>query len=291
LHREHKEPTMNPTDLAILEAVRGAAENVGGIRTARLVRPDERVEVPLSRYPAVLVEPERAEALTWLDVPSGRYHLRRFGVTVLDRALPGTRAHEALVARADAVRSAVAALGTVGGLAEDGPPSAADDALAPPAGAVRVAPAEVRKPKPGEPTAVRIAGAAGYWAHPFAGGATLDGEALFDSGPHVVLAGSPVRRVKDVAFNGLSGGLALDLGDGPREIVQRGVLSAPTPEGLALLEAAVEAFIDGRAYTVEAPEGTEYAACRLERFERLGAPLTGLALHRPYRLTYRQLAR
>lgn len=282
---------MNPTDLAILEAVRGAAENVGGIRTARLVRPDERVEVPLSRYPAVLVEPARAEALTWPDVPSGRYHLRRFRVTVLDRALPGTRAHEALVARADTVRSAVAALGTVDGLAEDGPPSPADDALDPPAGAVRVGPAEGREPKPGDPTAVRIAGAAGYWAQPFAAGAALDGEALFDSGPHVVLAGSPARRVKDVAFNGLAGGLALDLGDGPREIVQRGVLSSATPEGLALLEAAVEAFIDGRAYTVEAPDGTAYPACRLERFERLGAPHAGLALHRPYRLTYRQLAR
>lgn len=282
---------MDTTDHAILETVRRAAEDLGGVRTARLVGPGRRVEVPLSRYPAVLVEPADAETLTWPDVPSGRYHLRHWRVSVLDRALPGTRAYESLLARAEEVRAAIAALGDADGRAEDGPPSLARPDLGPPAGAIRVAAADVRDARPGEPTAVVIAGAAGYWDPPWPVGGTFDGEALFDSGPHVILAGGPERRVRDQAFNGLSGGLALDLGEGPREIVQRGVLAATTPGGLALLEAAVEAFVDGRPYALEGPDGTAWANCRLERFERLGPALEGLAWHRPYRITYRQLAR
>jgi hypothetical protein len=97
--------------------------------------------------------------------------------------------------------------------------------------------------------------------------------------------------VKDQAFNGLAGGLALDLGDGPREILQAGILSASSAGNLTLLEAAIEAFIDGRTYTLSAPEGTDYPNTRLERYERLGPRQVGTAWHQAYRLAYRQLVR
>ena len=57
------------------------------------------------------------------------------------------------------------------------------------------------------------------------------------------------------------------------------------------LDANMESFIDGRAYILTAPDGTDYTNCRMERFERLGPPLVGLNWHRQYRITYRQLVR
>jgi hypothetical protein len=143
----------------------------------------------------------------------------------------------------------------------------------------------------GRPTALIFVGASGYWAEEMTGAAALDDELLFSSGPHVVTAGSPARRIKDQVFNGLSGGLALDLGDGPREIVQTGVLSAASAEALATAEAAIEAFVDGRAYTLTTPAGVDYPNSRLERFDRLGPPQVGTQWHQAYRITYRQLAR
>jgi hypothetical protein len=144
---------------------------------------------------------------------------------------------------------------------------------------------------PGQPTRLVLEGATGYWTEKMSGGAAIDDESLFASGPHVVEPGSPVRRLVDQTFNGLAGGLSLDLGDGPREIVQRGVLSADTAEGLAVLQAAAEAFIDGRTYTLTAPDGTDYRNCRVERFDRIGPVRLGLGQHQAYRITYRQLAR
>ncbi|MEA3368108.1 MAG: hypothetical protein U9R68_08350, partial [Planctomycetota bacterium] len=141
------------------------------------------------------------------------------------------------------------------------------------------------------PTAVRFAGASGYWAEAMAGEAAFDDEALFGSGPHAVQVTSPVRRVEDITFNGLSAGLTLDLGEGVREIGQRGVLSANTSSGLALLMAACEAFIDGRTYILTAPDGTDHPSCRMKAVERLGPPQVGTCWHLSYRITYEQLAR
>jgi hypothetical protein len=282
---------METTDLAILETVRRTLAQVGGVKMARLVRREERVDVPLSRYAAAIVEPDGTETLAWPDVPVGAYRLLRWHVEVLDRALPGTRAFEALVATAVACRAAVASDLSLGGLAEDGPPLPGDGDLAPSVGATRLGPARLGQAAPGTPTAILFDGAAGYWTQEMTGAATLDDESLFASGPHVVEVRSPVRRVADLAFNGLAGGLVLDLGEGPREIVQRGVLSASSDTGLATLEAAIESFIDGWAYPLTAPDGGEYPNCRLERFERIGSVLVGVKWHQPYRIAYRQMVR
>jgi hypothetical protein len=282
---------MTLDDLEILEALRKLLGAVAGVRAARIIRPNESVEVPLSRLPAVTLEPTGAEDLAWPDVPAGRYHLVGWRAAVLDRAVPGTRAFDALVSLAEDCRAAIAASPTLGGLAADGPPSARSNDLVPAVGATRTGPLHLARAEAGRPTALVFSGACGAWTDTMAGAAMLDGEALFSSGPHVVAVGSPARRMKDEAFNGLSGGLALDLGDGPREILQRGVLAAASADPLAILEAAIEAFIDGRAYTLTTPEGTDYPNCRLERYERLGPRQVGTSWHQAYRVTYRQLAR
>ena len=282
---------MTVTDMEILEALRRTLAAVHGLRLARVVCQGESVEIPLSRLPAAVIEPAGTESLTWPEVPVGRYSLLGWRVAVMDRAVPGTRAFESLVSLAEACRNAIAAAPTLGGKAADGPLSVRDAALAPAVGATRMAPTRLAETLPGRPTSLVLAGASGYWALAMTGAATLDGESLFSSGPHVVTVGSPVRRIRDQAFNGLGGGLALDLGDGPREIRQAGVLSAASAPALALLEAAIESFIDGRPYTLGTPTGTDYPLARVERFERLGPPQAGTAWHQPYRITYRQMAR
>jgi hypothetical protein len=282
---------MNLADMEILEAVRKTVAGVAGVRLARLVGPGEAVEIPLSRMVAVLVEPSGVQTPAWPGVSAGRYRLLLWRLRVLDRAAPGTRAFEALVAIAGSCRAALAAAPTLGGLAEDGPPSLDGEDLFPAVGATRLGPAQLAEAAAGRPTALVLAGATGRWTETMSGVATIDGESLFASGPHGIVAGSPARRVKDQAFNGLGGGVTLDLGDGGRELVQTGVLSGATAQALAILEAAVESFIDGRAYTLVGPDGEDYPHCRLERFERLGPPLAGARWHQLYRITYRQLLR
>jgi len=282
---------MNASDVAILEAISERLGQVAGVRTVRVKSAGQKVEVPLSRYVAVTIEPAGVETLAWPEVPTGRYRLVHWRAAVLDRALVGTKAFEALASVAEACRETLLAEPSLGGLAEDGPPAASDGGLVPAVGATRVGAAQLSEAVPGEPTELAFCGASGWWEEPMAGAAALDDELLFSSGPHVVAVGSPVRRVKDEAFNGLAGGLALDLGDGPREILQTGVLSAASASAFVQLEQAVESFIDGRAYILTAPDGTDYTNCRMERFERLGPPLVGLNWHRRYRITYRQLVR
>jgi len=281
---------MNAIDVELLEAVCAALGQVPGVRAVRVKAPKQKVEIPLSRYVAVVVEPTGVEALTWPDVEVGRYHLLHWRATVLDRALPGTVAFKALASVADACRARLADDPSLGGLAADGP-SSARNGLAPEVGATRIAPVELGDSVPGGPTALPFSGASGYWEEEMVGAATLDDEMLFSSGAHVIEVGSPDRRIKDQMFNGLAGGLAVDLGEGPREIWQTGVLSAASAADLAQLESAVEAFVDGRAYTLTAPDETDYSNCRMERFERLRPPWAGLEWHRLYRITYRQLAR
>ena len=282
---------MNVADLDTMEAIRETLAGVSGLRTVRLIRTDESVEVPLSRLPAAVLEPCGTEDVTWPEVPAATYHLVHWHARVLDRAVPGSRAFESLVSLAEACRDAVEAVPLLGGRAEDGPPSQRDASLRPAVGATRLGAVRLCETAPGRPTALALDGASGYWIESMVGAATLDDEMLFSSGPHVVMIGSPARRVVDQVFNGLAGGLALDLGDGPRDIHQTGVLSAGSASALATLEAAIEAFIDGRAYTLTTPQGADCPECRLERFDRLGPPRTGTQWHQPYRITYRQLVR
>jgi len=129
---------MTPTDLDLFDTLVETFRSVSGLRTVRLARPGETVEVPLSRLPAAILEPTGVERLTWPEVPVGRYRLLHWRVSVLDRAVPHTRAFEALVALADACRDALAADLLLGNKAEDGPPSGRDPSLEPrPAGTRR----------------------------------------------------------------------------------------------------------------------------------------------------------
>ena len=282
---------MNVADLEVLEAIRETLAGVLGLRTVRLIRTDESIEIPLSRLPAAVLEPCGVENVAWPETPVGTYHLVHWRTHVLDRAVPGTRAFESLVSLAEACRDAVEAIPLLEGKAEDGPPSQRDASLRPSVGATRLGAVRLCETVPGRPTALAFGGASGYWIESMASAATLDDETLFSSGPHVVMIGSPARRIVDQVFNGLAGGLTLDLGEGPREIHQTGVLSAGSASALAVLETAIEAFIDGRTYTLTTPGGVDCPNCRLERFARLGPPQTGTQWHQSYKITYRQLAR
>jgi hypothetical protein len=204
---------MNATDLGLFEAIRCKLGQVAGVKTARFVQDGQHVEIPLSRYVAVTLEATGDECLSWPEATVGRYRLLRWRAAVLDRAAPGTRAFAALVATADACRQALAADLSLGALAEDGPPSAHDTELLPEAGATRLGPTRLAAAVAGEPTRLVLEGATGYWIEKMSGGAAIDDESLFASGPHTVEPGTPVRRLVDQPFNGLAGGLSLDLGD------------------------------------------------------------------------------
>ncbi len=77
---------MNVADLDTMEAIRETLAGVSGLRTVRLIRTDESVEVPLSRLPAAVLEPCGTEDVTWPEVPAATYHLVHWHVRVLDRA-------------------------------------------------------------------------------------------------------------------------------------------------------------------------------------------------------------
>ena len=188
---------MNLDDLEILEAIRRLLAPVPGLRTVRLVRTGESVEIPLSRLPAALLEPTAAQDLAWPDVPVGRYHLVQWRLSVLDRAVPGTRAFESLVSLAENCQTAIDAAPTLGGLAADGPPCRQDGTLAPSVGATRLGSLSLEKAAAGRPVTLAVSGASGYWAEQMTGQAEFDGEVLFSSGPHIVNVGSPARLVKD----------------------------------------------------------------------------------------------
>ncbi len=54
---EIEEGAMNVADLEVLEAIRETLAAVSGLRTVRLIRTDESIEIPLSRLPAAVLEP------------------------------------------------------------------------------------------------------------------------------------------------------------------------------------------------------------------------------------------
>jgi len=81
---------MNASDVAILEAISERLGQVAGVRTVRVKSAGQKVEVPLSRYVAVTIEPAGAETLAWPEVPAGRYRPVHWRAAALDRALVGT---------------------------------------------------------------------------------------------------------------------------------------------------------------------------------------------------------
>jgi len=98
---------MNLADLEILEAIREILAAVSGLRTVRLVRTEEPVEMPLSRLPAAVLEPSGTESLTWPEAPVRDTCLR--GARLPGRGLPQRHGRQPAARRPRSRRTAVRA--------------------------------------------------------------------------------------------------------------------------------------------------------------------------------------
>lgn len=280
---------MNSQDFQILEKVKELASSAKPVRHARIARAWQREEVGLSFYPAVIIEPASVETIAWPEMPTWRYRLVRYSLAVLAHGTIGSRAHNELLSAVEAVLDAVTGDLTLGSLADDGPPLGTEFGSS--VAATRIGPVEAADQPVGAPLAYVIRMASGYFPDWMASAATYRGFSLFFSGPHSVVPAPVERRSLDRVFNGLTGTLALDLGEGHRQICQEGRLIAATVAGLGMLEAQIEARIDGLLGTLVDPDGVQYDNCRMESFERNGPIVRGSFYHRTYTIRYLQLAR
>lgn len=118
---------------------------------------------------------------------------------------------------------------------------------------------------------------------------TLDGEALFSSGPCEVTPGSWQRDIVRRGFVGLDGELALDLGKRSRTIEQTGKLQAASVSSLQVLIDAINVKADGQLYTLVTGVGQTYTNVILENL-RMKTPIRkGRGYWCDYSITYRQL--
>lgn len=118
---------------------------------------------------------------------------------------------------------------------------------------------------------------------------TLDGQHLFDSGPHTLRPLSWQRQLERRSFAGLDGELVLDMGMRSRQIVQQGRLQAQTAEILQAQLAAIEAFQDGLTHALTDNHNVSYSKVLLESFEPATPLNRGRGFWCDYTLTYRQL--
>ncbi len=118
---------------------------------------------------------------------------------------------------------------------------------------------------------------------------SLDGLALFSSGPSELQPGSWLREKVCRSFSGLDGELALDLGKRSRLIEQTGRLQAASSSALQSLIDAIEAKADGQLYTLVDSLGQTYSTVILEQFRMTTPVRKGLAYWCDYSATYRQL--
>ncbi|MFW6133075.1 MAG: hypothetical protein ACOC8F_04205 [Planctomycetota bacterium] len=118
---------------------------------------------------------------------------------------------------------------------------------------------------------------------------TLDGDALFASGPHAVRVESPQRAVRRRGLPGLDGELVLDMGLRSRRLVQTGRLIGTSAADARDLIAAIEARIDGDTHTLTDGLGRSFPRVLVESFAPAAPVRHGRAYWCDYTVTYRQL--
>ncbi len=117
---------------------------------------------------------------------------------------------------------------------------------------------------------------------------TLDGEAIFASGPHTLQIGPWQRKHLRRGFPGLDGELTVDLGRRGRTLTQSGRLQAANLADLQSLVNAIDALDDGQPHTLATAEGRTFSGVLVENF-RLTTPLqTGRLAWCDYTIEYRQ---
>ncbi|NIA20951.1 MAG: hypothetical protein GWP05_03035 [Anaerolineaceae bacterium] len=281
---------MTGRGMSLIATVRRVLSALPGAASARIVRDRLKLELPLSQQVAHLVQPVGSEQLAWPESAQWQYELNVFVLATVGRGRPGTAAQQRLADLHDAALAALASDATLGGSLADGPPGGHADLKGLLAG-FRRGETAAEKSKPGDPLAVATVCGLCLLTDSPSESTTLDGSPLFDSGPNDLVADSPRRETADRLFNGLRGVLVVDLGERPRQIVQVGRLSAASAAGLAQLESAVEAKIDGQTHQLMARDGSTYSTVRVERFIRRGPVEVGDHRHRPYRIEYTELLR
>jgi len=280
---------MTGRGMSLIATVRRVLSALPGPASVRIVRDRLKEDLPLSQQAAHLVQPVGSEQLRWPESAEWQWELNVFALVTVGRGRPGTAAQQRLADLHDAALAALATDATLGGSLDDGPPGHAD--LKGLVAGFRRGETAAEKSKPGDPLAVvTICGLCSLTDSP-AESTTLDDSPLFHSGPNELLVDSPRRETADRVFSALRGLLVVDLGERPRQITQVGRFSAASAAGLAQLESAIEAKIDGQTHELVGRDGSTYSAVRVERFIRLGPVEVGSRRHRPYRIEYTELLR
>ena len=274
---------MTGRGLALIAATRRALAALPGAASVHVVRDRRSEDVPLAQHAAHLIQPLSSHRLQWSESADWQYELAAFSLTTLARGRPGTAAQVHLAELHEAALQALRSSDDLLSVVVDGPPcphSGAGDRI----DAVRWGPTEPEHNRPGDPLAITTTVALVVPVSEPETSVLLDDADLFASGPHELVPGTPQRAVGQHAFSGLAGALLIDLGRRPRTLTLRGRLSAATAAGLAQLEAAIEARIDGRLHALTGRDSTAYPRVRLDRFTRRAPVETGLRFHRPYEL-------
>lgn len=280
---------MTGRGMALVAAARRALMALPGAASVRVVRDPRNDDVPLAQHAAHLLQPVASERLAWPESEAWQYELSVFTLTTLARGRPGTAVHDRLAGLHEAALEALRTDDDILEVVSDGPPSRSESVGSGIAG-VRWGRTQAQATRPGDPLAVVTSVGLGVWTAEPGQSATLGGAALFSSGPHEIVAGSPQRASGERVFSGLAGALIVDLGQRPRTLIQRGRLSAPSMLVLGQLEGAIETRVDGRVHSLVDRDGTEHPYVRPERFTRRGPIEVGLRYHRAYEIEYSEFA-
>lgn len=118
---------------------------------------------------------------------------------------------------------------------------------------------------------------------------TLDGKALFASGPHEIVPGSWQRQQIRRSIPGRDGEQVIDLGGRGRAIRQTGRLQAGDAAALQGLIHDIAGFQDGCVHTLVDNHGLEYASVILQSFELTTPIAVGRCAWADYKIEYLQL--
>ena len=119
---------------------------------------------------------------------------------------------------------------------------------------------------------------------------TLDGNAVFGNGDHMVTQSSWHRESVQRSFAGLNGVLSIDLGRRERTLEQRGTLSADSIKSLRALRDNIATYVDGQSHDLVDQEGCSYSNVRMDSFALLGRISVANRVSCEYKVIYTQLS-
>lgn len=270
----------------ILEDILATLREVDGLADARIGS-----EPAVTAVPRAAVLCEGTDAIAADGLPNAHWMRLRLRVVLATRSDQPAEAIGRLSDLTDAVTTALLNDPTRGGLCQDLPSGRATAVLGTKMPRTPEFPERKTGLAPATPThEVALLIECHYCDDGFASypATRLDGETLFDSGPHTLTAGPWQRELQRRAFNGLDGELTLDLGRRGRSMKQAGRLSADSVEALQALIDAIEAFNDGRPHTLIDPNGREQPRVLITRFALTTPVNAGRLAWCDYTLDYQQ---